>query len=256
MSMVALTRSETGFSDRVLNLLEKADYRPAITDQEKDQIYRLRYDAYLREGAIGPNFAKRLSDRYDDLDNAWMLGVFVDGHLASSIRLNVSSAAYPELPALKVFSDFLGPDIDAGRTIIDPTRFVVDSTFARAYPELPYVTTRIGWMAGEYFGADKILATVRTEHQAFYKRVFGHEVVCDARPYPTLIKPLSLMTLDYFAMKERVHRRFPFFRSTYFERRMLFGLPGMPAEWEAEATGRKTASPPGVAAGLVPALAG
>src|SRR3972149_2232995 len=115
MGVVALTRPETSFSDRVLNLLEKVDYRPAVTDQEKDQIYRLRYDAYLREGAIVPNLAKRLSDRYDDLDNTWILGVFVDGHLASSIRLNVSSVAYPELPALKVFSDFLGPDIDAGR---------------------------------------------------------------------------------------------------------------------------------------------
>jgi hypothetical protein len=77
-------------------------------------------------------------------------------------------------------------------------------------------------MAGEYFAADMILATVRTEHQAFYKRTFGHIVVRDARPYPTLIKPLSLMMLDYFAMKDRVHRRYPFFRSTFFERRMLF----------------------------------
>jgi hypothetical protein len=48
-------------------------------------------------------------------------------------------------------------------------------------------------------------------------------LVADARPYPTLVKPLSLMKLDYVAMKDRVHRRYPFFRSTEFERRMLFG---------------------------------
>jgi hypothetical protein len=32
------------------------------------------------------------------------------------------------------------------------------------------------------------------------------------------------MTLDYFGMKERVHQRYPFFRSTHFERRALFEM--------------------------------
>ena len=232
MSLVAYTGSAPTFAERVMGLLDKVDYGQAATDQEKDAVFRLRYDAYLREGAIGKNFSRRLSDRFDDLDNAFIFGVFVDGRLVSSIRLHVSSSAYPELPALGVFSDILGPEIEAGRTIIDPTRFVVDHGAAKVYPELPYVTTRIGLMAGEHFGADAILATVRTEHQAFYRRVFGHEVLADARPYPTLVKPLSLMRLDYFAMKERVHQRYPFFRSTAFERRMLFGGAG--AVWASE----------------------
>jgi hypothetical protein len=30
------------------------------------------------------------------------------------------------------------------------------------------------------------------------------------------------MTLDYPTVKERVHQRYPFLRSTFFERRMLF----------------------------------
>jgi hypothetical protein len=72
-----------------------------------------------------------------------------------------------------------------------------------------------------------LLATVRTEHQAFYKRVFGHQVLAAARPYPTLVKPLSLMSLDYEPMKERVKHRYPFFRSTFFERRMLFDVAAM-----------------------------
>ena len=231
MSLVAYTRSAPTFAERVMTLLDKVDYRQAATDQEKDAVFRLRYEAYLREGAIGPSFSKRLSDRFDDLDNAFIFGVFVDGRLVSSIRLNVSSKSYPDLPALGVFSDLLAADIEAGRTIIDPTRFVVEQNAAKAYPELPYVTTRIGWMAGEYFSADAILATVRTEHQAFYKRIFGHELLADARPYPTLVKPLSLMSLDYFAMKDRVHRRYPFFRSTAFERRMLFGGAEAAAVW-------------------------
>ena len=235
MRTVAYAASPQPFSERVSALLEKVDYRLAVTDDDRDAIYRLRYDAYLKEGAIPPSFARRFSDKYDDLDNCLSYGVIVDGELAASLRLHVASTAYPKLPALGVFADILTPSLEAGCTIIDPTRFVIDQAMARRYPELPYVTTRIGWMAGEYFRADLILATVRTEHQAFYKRVFGHHPVADARPYPTLIKPLSLMILDYFAMKDRVHQRYPFFRSTLFERRMLFDLQtAIPATAPAE----------------------
>jgi N-acyl-L-homoserine lactone synthetase len=231
MSAVPRQRSAQTFAERVMTLLDRVDYRQAVSETEKDAVYRLRYEAYLRERAIGPSFARRLSDRFDDLDNCFIFGVFVEGRLVSSIRLHVTSRSYPDLPAAAVFSDILAPEIDAGRTIIDPTRFVVDYQAARAYPELPYVTTRIGWMAGEHFAADGILATVRTEHQAFYRRTFGHEVLAPARPYPTLIKPLSLMKLDYFGMKDDVHRRYPFFRSTAFERRMLFGGVGADVVW-------------------------
>jgi hypothetical protein len=47
-------------------------------------------------------------------------------------------------------------------------------------------------------------------------------MVCSPRPYPLLAKPIGLMTIDYQAVAEQVHRRYPFFRSTLFERRMLF----------------------------------
>jgi N-acyl-L-homoserine lactone synthetase len=249
MSSVAYARPAPTFSERVMNLLDKIDYRQAVTDEEKDAIYRLRYQAYLREGAIPANFSQRLSDRFDDLDNAWTYGVFVDGRLGGSIRLNVSSIAYPDLPAMNVFSDLLRADVEEGKTIVDPTRFVVDHNMAKRYPELPYATTRIGWMAGEFFGADAILATVRTEHQAFYRRTFGHELLADAREYPTLIKPLSLMRLNYAAQKDRVHHRYPFFRSTAFERRQLFGGGGLAAVWTTDDGAMTTAT-------AQPALAG
>lgn len=234
MSKVAFARTAPTFSERVLNLLDKVDYRLATSEEERDAVYRLRYDAYVREGSIAPNFGRRLSDKYDDYDNAWVFGVFVGGRLASSIRLNISVPASPDLPAMGVFSDLLAPMINAGQTIIDPTRFVVARDAAEAYPELPYVTVRIGWMAGEFFSADAILATVRAEHQAFYKRIFGHELMAEPRDYPSLTKPISLMKLDYFNRKDRVHHRYPFFRSTAFERRLLFGGANIPAVWASD----------------------
>jgi N-acyl-L-homoserine lactone synthetase len=208
--------------DRVLSLLERVDYRRAETAEEKEAIFRLRYQAYLREGAIAPSASERFADDLDETDNAWIFGVYVDGELASSIRLHVASRQSPDLPALNVFSDLLSPEIGAGKTIIDPTRFVADRTASRRFPELCYVTTRLAWLASDYFQTNLLLATVRAEHQAFYRRVFGHRLICEARHYPSLAKPISLMALDFAMARERVPQRYPFFRSTFFERRMLF----------------------------------
>ncbi|HEY0441288.1 MAG TPA: hypothetical protein VGD36_14545 [Xanthobacteraceae bacterium] len=210
------------FNERAAQLLECLDYRRADTAEDKEAIYRLRYEAYLREQTIVPDHTRRFADADDDLPNVWIFGLYIEGTLASSIRLHVASSLADEMPSTHVFEDVLRPHLAAGRTLVDPTRFVADYNCARNHPELPYLTLRLIWLAGEYFNADLMLAAVRSEHQAFYKRVFGHRPVCEPRVYPQLTKPISLMTLDYRAQKERVHQRYPFLRSTFFERRMLF----------------------------------
>jgi len=90
------------------------------------------------------------------------------------------------------------------------------------YPGLPHVTLRLAWMAAEHFSAEHFIVAVRAEHQAFYKRTFGHRSICGPRPYPLLSKPITLMTVRQVAVADQVYRRYPFYRSTFFERRMLF----------------------------------
>ena len=213
---------QLGFIESVREFLADVECRLAESDDEREAIFRLRYAAYLREGAISPSDAPRFTDKYDDGPNAMTFGLYVDGSLASSIRLHIATREVPELPGLRVFADHLEPRLAAGQTIIDPTRFVVDLTSARLYPKLPYATVRVAWLASEHFGADLLLASVRVEHQAFYKRLFGHKVACPARPYPTLAKPISLMELDFPQERERVLRRYSFFESTELEREALF----------------------------------
>lgn len=227
MSASAAARLPLSLAERVQQLLARVEYRRADTDQDREAIFRLRYDAYLKEGAIEPSFGRRFSDAYDDLDNAWVVGVHIDGALVSSMRVHVGTREYPKMVATDVFPEYVVPELEAGKTVVDPTRFVVDPTTARYYPDLPYLTVRIGHMAAEYFDADIVLATVRSEHQAFYRRVFGHTSVCPPRPYPTLIKPLGLMMLDYPAMREEILDRYPFFASDRPEQAALFGEPGV-----------------------------
>jgi len=220
----ALGDGETsaGFCDRVAQLLDRIDYRLADSGEAREAIFRLRYQAYVREGAISPNFSKTFSDPYDESQNAWLFGVYLDGELAGSMRLHVGSREYPDFPSLHVFPDLLQPEIDGGKVILDSTRFVTDAALSRVHRGLPYVTLRLCWLAVQHFRVDHFLAAVRGEHQPFYRRTFRHEPVCEPRVYPMLAKPISLMNVNYLKVAEEVQRRYPFFRSTLFERRMLF----------------------------------
>jgi hypothetical protein len=224
--------SASGFSDRVSRLLEKIDCKLADNSDRREAIFRLRYRAYRREGAILQNSFETFSDPYDEKGNRFLFGFYIDGELASSIRVHVASKEHPDFTSYEVFSDYLQPELAAGKVIVDTTRFVTDEIFSRIYRALPYATMRVAGMACEYFSADQLLATVRTEHQAFYRRVFHHHLVCEARPYPGLTKPLSLMTVHYPSFVDQVHQRYPFFRSTLAEQQMLFGR------------GQRLASPP------------
>jgi len=218
--------SESSFSDRVAQLLDRTDYRLATTAAERDAIFRLRYDAYRREETISPHASRKFTDPHDLSENAFLFGVYIDDQLASSMRIHVGSKEHQDLPSLEVFPDVLQGELDAGKIIVDSTRFVTEEHLSRLHRGLPYVTLRLCWMAVEHFRADHFLAAIRTEHQGFYRRTFQHHVICEPRPYPLLSKPISLMTVHYPTVADRVHRRYPFFRSTLFERRMLFDRHG------------------------------
>jgi hypothetical protein len=203
-------------------LLDQVDYRLAKTEAEKEAIYSLRYKAYLHEGAIEPRADQRLVDRFDNLPNSWVFGVYLDGELTSSLRISVATPDNDDTPAVNAFRDLLEPELARGKVIVDPNRFVADPLTRAKYPELPYMTLRLAYVACTHFRADIGTATVRKEHQAFYRRVFLHKSLCQPRPYPTLTKPLCLMAVNYPKMSEKVFQRYPFFRSSASERRMLF----------------------------------
>jgi hypothetical protein len=208
--------------ERSTDPLEHVDYRLAETPEEKDKIYRLRYRAYLREGAILPSESERVTDRYDDLPNNFTFGIYLHGELYSSIRISVLTSEWRGSPSSEMFTDLIHPELDRGKIIIDPTRFVADPEKVKRFPELPYVTVRLGYVACGHFNADIGLANVRPEHRAFYRKVFLQEPWGEPRLYPGLIKPVGLMAAKYPVIRDKVFQRFPYMRSSAFERRMLF----------------------------------
>src|SRR3979490_1907406 len=224
--MRSAAEPSTAALGRSSDLLDQVDYRLAQTPEDKEEIYNLRYRAYLREGAVRESPERRVTDQYDDMPNSWTFGVFFHGELYSSVRISVLTSEWRQSCSNEAFGEILNPRLDRGEVIIDPARFVADPDRVKRFPELPYLTLRLAYLACGYFSADLGLAIVRAEHQAFHCQVFRHETIAEPRFFPGLLKPVGLMAADFQTMKEKVFERYPMMRSTAFERRMLFELPG------------------------------
>jgi len=191
-----------------------------------DPVYRLRYEAYRREAFVSENPQQIVRDEFDDLPNVQCFGIYIDNRLVSSVRFHLLTRDYRNSLSYSIFSDVLDPLLDAGNVILDPGRFTADYESSLAYPALPFLTLRIATIAVQHYAADFVLNAVRSEHGAFYRRVFRSFVMSEARHYKGLSFPIVLYACEIAVMYEDLLRRYPFFRSTEQERQSLFGRAG------------------------------
>ena len=85
---------------------------------------------------------------------------------------------------------------------------------------------RLGYVACGHFDADIGLANVRPEHRAFYRKVFLQEPMGEPRIVPRPDQAGRTDGRRLSEIREQVFQRFPFMRSSAFERRMLFQRAG------------------------------
>jgi hypothetical protein len=212
------------FSDKLLKLLERIEHRVALSVPDREAVFRMRYEAYVRNGLMENRADRRFYDQpYDDAVNSWITMTYIDGKLAGSARVNVGSERSPLLPCLRVYADVIEPRLRIDWIIVECTRLAAQLDLARTHPELAYLIMRPCYMAAQHFKADFAVATPRAEHMPFYRRVFRYEKWCEPRNYPGLTAKFGCMGVDFRASQNLVEARFPFFRSTQEERNALFG---------------------------------
>lgn len=224
--MTASEGSPPGFADRILKFLERVEHRIAKTEREREEVFRLRYDAYARNGLIAPRADRRLPDEhYDSAANSWITMTFIDGELAGSVRVTLGVGLDADLPCLHVYPDVVAPRLTAGQTAVEYNRLAAKLSLSSVHPELAYVMMRPGYMAAEHFEADLAITTPRAEHAAFYRRVFQLVPWCEPRPYPGFMPRFVCMGAAFHASRAQIEARYPFYRSKRVEREALYG-PG------------------------------
>lgn len=213
---------QTSFARNVMTLLESVEYRRCESAEDLEAIYRLRYQAYRRHGFLPETASRMMSDELDDTPNCYRFGVFIDNHLASTVRIHHITRAEPYGPIMSVFGDLLRARLMRGDSFVNPTLLAADPDMGSAQRAIPYLTLRLAVVANTYFNSTNCVCVIRQEHTAFYNRIFGAVQVGDPRPYPPFTVPVMLYDSDCSINMEPTLERFPFFRSTAFERRMLF----------------------------------
>jgi hypothetical protein len=222
--MTAAAGALSGFSDGVLRLLERVEHRIARTEREREEVFRLRYDAYVRNGLMEPRSDRRLFDeRYDNAANAWITTTFIDGELAGSVRVSIGAGMDANLPCVRVYPDVTAPRLSKGQVAVEYTRLAAKLSLSSVHPELAYIIMRPGYMAANHFDADLAITTPRPEHMAFYRRVFLFAPWCEPRPYPGLTAIFACMGASFHESRARIEARYPFYKSTLVEREALYG---------------------------------
>lgn len=214
------------FAKNVSALLERTEYRRCDKGEDLEDIYRLRYKSYRLSDMVSEKPDQIIHDDLDEAPNCFKFGIYVDGELVSTLRIHHASATTPWSPSTMVYGDILDPMLAKGDTFIDPSRFAADPEWSRIYPQIPYLTLRLAGMACFHFEAPYCLSTIRPEHAGFYKRIYCSDQIGDLRSYPGLNYQVVLYRANVQAIRERSFARYPFFKSTPTEQRLLFAKPG------------------------------
>ncbi len=210
------------FEDRMRNFIDIVECRQALDAEDREAIYRQRYDAYRRENFIESNSDRLCIDELDYAPNKHDFGFYIAGQLVSSMRIHVVTKEQPNAATMLAFPEIVQPWLDQGQVFIDPSRFVADLEASRQYPELPLAMMKLPSMAVEYYDADYVIFTVRTEHIPFYKRVFRSVEMSEIRKFPYVDFNVILLRTETKNREEAVYKRYPYFKSTYLEQRALF----------------------------------
>ncbi len=219
------TPKTSSFIQNVESLLARTEYRRCDKGEDLEDIYRLRYKAYRSNDMVPDSESSSIHDDLDETPNAFRFGVYVDQQLVSTLRVHHVTEEMPWSPSTKAFGDLVYPMLAAGDTFVCPGRFASDPDWTRVYPHLPFVTLRIATMACFHFDVPYGLSTVREDHSGFYKRMYPSERISEPRAYPGVFNRVVLHRINTRDNQEQYFARFPFFKSTPMERRMLFARP-------------------------------
>lgn len=215
-------QSKRAFAGSIFSLLDRVEYRRIVEPEDFADIARLREQAYNSRTFIEADKFGPLIDEYDRMKDCYVIGVYVDEKLASTVRIHVVSEEHLHGPVASYFPNRARELVAGGKRYIDPSRFAADGQATWDYPLLPFITLRAVSMAHTYFETNNIAKVVRADTASFYKRSFGSVEVEPAQPVAHFTVPLVMLVATEAETRYRLETRYRFFRSLHSEQRMMF----------------------------------
>ncbi|MFN7102264.1 MAG: N-acyl amino acid synthase FeeM domain-containing protein [Pseudorhizobium sp.] len=213
--------SEGSFSQKLLNVLDRIEYRRIEDQEDFEDIARLRFKAYKARDVL-PVSAVNMLDEVDFDPQAYVFGIYYYEELISTLRVHHVTPDHRVCQSSGIFPEAVNAFLDAGMSLIDPARFAADPDVVGELPSISYLTLRPSIMAAIHFDTDRVLQHIRPAHAAFYRRVFRAETVVAPTMTDTYGFELTLLASRPREVRPRLMERFPFFDSKPYERRLMF----------------------------------
>jgi hypothetical protein len=145
----------------------------AITHEDRDQVYSLRYACYRRKESIDPRPDERFSDDYDLLPNHFsFLARPRSGEALATVRISVvrPDLGWTTSPVQKVFGDHPVFQRIARSSYVEASRLCFGEQARR--DTLMQVVSYLAALA-DFYEVDWLVACPREEHSPIYERLFG-----------------------------------------------------------------------------------
>jgi hypothetical protein len=155
----------------------------ARTDEERDQVFRLRYACYRRKGSIDPNPQERFQDPFDELESNFSFIVrSARQEPLATVRISVvlPPKGWTDSPAQHVYGDHPELQRMSAESYVEASRLCFGPLARRdAFVRL------LGNMAAlaDFYEVGWLVACPRVEHSDVYQRMFGFQPLAPPRQY-------------------------------------------------------------------------
>jgi N-acyl-L-homoserine lactone synthetase len=185
-------------------------------DEDKRELYGVRYRAYLAAGLIKPDSSEVYCDRFDREPTTLAVGIFEQGRCIGSMRLSFLEEAMSEgkLPCEEVYPEVARIKARSRGTLVELSRLGLEPSIRnRSYrTTVTAALVRAAIMACMAADVNVALAATRTQWVRFYQYMMGFKVVAGPSRYPPGDVPVYLMCVNFREVADRRARHNVFFR--------------------------------------------
>jgi hypothetical protein len=176
-SALVMHAKPAGLMAWTLDFLDRCTYRAMTSPEDIEALSEMRWKNYM-EGQTLKNermTVDEFEDGKDSLPTARTVGLYVDGRLASSMRIHAVNAEHGNTCVIDVHRERIETEIAKGMRFVYANRWISDPEFSNTMP-LIVATTRITCLAAEYHRADRLISLSRENHVKTYVRIHNADV--------------------------------------------------------------------------------
>ncbi len=171
-----------------------------------EDVFSVRYRAYVANDSIDANQTKRFFDEYDRMDNCQSYLTYLGNNIVGSIRACTFIPGQNEdIPAMEIFEQEIKDNIGIDKPFVESNKFVVVPEFQRrGGVRARFHLFQNAVSSALEVGADRMITAVRPEHVRFYK-IFHCQPISKIKSYPHLkFDTVLLANYDLPKLKEYI----------------------------------------------------